>query len=92
MNSICTLYDQERNLAETVLCRDLRTPYGGDLYFPVAPAGRPYVVANFWTGSSVSMFRAKPGCADQWLRSRRPFHYGFVTRFSGCRSRGGGHR
>jgi hypothetical protein len=47
MNSICTLYDQERNLAETVLCRDLRTPYGGDLYFPVAPAGRPYVVANF---------------------------------------------
>jgi riboflavin biosynthesis pyrimidine reductase len=47
MNSICTLYDQERNLAETVLPRDLRTRYSGDLYFPPAPAGRPYVVANF---------------------------------------------
>ena len=47
MDSICTLYDQEEKLAEPVLPHDLRTQYGGDLYFPVAPAGRPYVVANF---------------------------------------------
>ena len=70
MNSICTLYDQERNLAETVLPRDLRARYGGDLYFPVAPAGRPYVVANFVsTMDGIVTFNISGpsrGCADQW--------------------------
>jgi riboflavin biosynthesis pyrimidine reductase len=47
MDSISTLYDQEEKLGESVLPRELRTRYGGDLYFPVAPAGRPYMVANF---------------------------------------------
>lgn len=47
MDLICTLYDQQEKLAEPVLSRDLHTQYGGDLYLPVSPAGRPYVVANF---------------------------------------------
>jgi riboflavin biosynthesis pyrimidine reductase len=47
MDSICTLYDQQEKPAEPVLPHDLHAQYGGDLHFPVAPAGRPYVVANF---------------------------------------------
>jgi riboflavin biosynthesis pyrimidine reductase len=47
MGSISTLYDQEEKLTEPVLSPELLTRYGGDLYFPVAPTERPYVVANF---------------------------------------------
>jgi riboflavin biosynthesis pyrimidine reductase len=47
MESISTLYDQEEKLNEPALTPELRTRYGGDLHFPLTPAGRPYVVANF---------------------------------------------
>ena len=94
MNSICTLYDQEKNLTETVLPRDLRARYGGDLYFPVAPGrtalrGRELRLDS-GRGRQFRYFGPSRGCADQWLRSRRPFHHGFVTRFSGCRLVGAG--
>jgi len=32
---------------EGVLPEDLRARYGGDLFFPLAPEGRPYCIANF---------------------------------------------
>jgi riboflavin biosynthesis pyrimidine reductase len=33
--------------SEGVLPEDLRARYGGDLFFPLAPEGRPYCIANF---------------------------------------------
>jgi riboflavin biosynthesis pyrimidine reductase len=33
--------------SEGVLPEDLRARYGGDLFFPPAPEGRPYCIANF---------------------------------------------
>jgi riboflavin biosynthesis pyrimidine reductase len=47
MDSICTLYNRDAELAHYVLPDELRTQYGGDLCFPDTPASRPYVVANF---------------------------------------------
>ena len=39
MELISTLYDQEEKLNEAILTPELRTRYGGDLYFPITPAG-----------------------------------------------------
>ena len=47
MGPISSLYDREARPAKSVLPGDLRKQYDGDLYFPAAPASRPYVAANF---------------------------------------------
>ena len=47
MEPIRTLFERAPLRTRTTLPRGLRAAYGGDLRFPSAPRGRPYVIANF---------------------------------------------
>jgi riboflavin biosynthesis pyrimidine reductase len=47
MEPIRTLLDHAAPAAVPVLPRELHRLYGGDLFFPAPPDGRPYVIGNF---------------------------------------------
>jgi riboflavin biosynthesis pyrimidine reductase len=47
MEPIHTLFDRAPRRTRTALPAGLRARYDGDLRFPSAPRGRPYVIANF---------------------------------------------
>jgi riboflavin biosynthesis pyrimidine reductase len=49
MEPIRTLFSVELEDGEPCLPEGLRAQYGGDLFFPDPPVGRPYVIANFVT-------------------------------------------
>lgn len=47
MEPIRTLFERDSSRRRAVLPEGLRAVYDGDLRFPSAPRGRPYVIANF---------------------------------------------
>jgi len=47
MGLVRTLTDCDQEYTQSVLPRELRELYDGDLYFRPLPASRPYVIANF---------------------------------------------
>lgn len=49
MEPIRTLFERDSSRRRAVLPEGLRAAYDGDLRFPSAPNGRPYVIANFVT-------------------------------------------